>query len=253
MATCRFILANKAQTATILNGSGGGAPARTEVSPFVMERLLNADRRSLWKAGAPTYTAPNQWQIDLDLGSAQDVNAAALHGLSCSGGVISAAGVFYYNTYPTVFIGIGGMALNGRDAGMSFSTFNKRYWSILIEATGTPTLGRIVLGTLTDIGLAPSPGSRSSPRRNRIEQELEDGSLNINEIGFPGHDFAFNFQVATPAYRTLLEAVQAAGGTITYFDPRGRWFEIFIRRGQLECARLGEDADSLALEAGRLP
>ena len=34
-----------------------------------------------------------------------------------------------------------------------------------------------------------SPGGMSSPHQNRLEQVMEDGSFNINTIGFPGRDF----------------------------------------------------------------
>lgn len=257
MATCRFVLTNVAENATVLNGTAGSPtpPVRSELAPFTMERALNPDRRSLWRAGAANdVSAGTDWQLDIDLGSAMAVNVATLHGLSCPGGAITAVGAGYLDSYPSgTYVLIGGMLLNGRDAHMVFSTFTKRYWTFLIQATAAPVVGRVVLGQTVDLALAPNPGSESSPFRNRAEQELEDGSFNINELGSPGHSFALTFDPASASTRIALESLHGVPGSLTYIDPRDRCFEVLLRQGRVGERRIGTAHDGLSIEMARLP
>ena len=257
MATARFILANMAETATWKNGTGGSPtpPARSEVAPFTMERALNADRRSLWKLGAPNDGS--DWLADLDFGSAKTVSGAAVHGISCPGGVISAVWIGYINdtVYPsTLYVPIQAMPLNGRDAGATFGPFTYRYWFLIFQATAAPVVGRVKLGEVVDIGNAPDPGSNSTPSQNRIEQEMEDGSFNINELGEPGHDFSLSFDPVLPATRDKLESLHRHRGSLTYFDPRNRCFEVVLRQGaRMPTSSRGPNADAVAPELARLP
>lgn len=256
MGTCRFILTNYAETATVKNGTGGSPtpPARTEVSPFVMERALNSDRRSLWKLGAAN--AGTEWQVDLDLGSAKAVDGAAVHGISCPGGTISAIWVGYVDdtVYPSIaYVPIQALTMNGRDAGLDFASFTKRYWFFLIYATAAPVLGRLVLGPVTDLGLAPNFGALSAPRQNRLEQVGEDGSVTLNVLGHPGHDFELEFNPCTQAKRDAVAALHNYPGTLTYFDPEDRCFETILRDGRPDPRRVGADAYSVSLEMTRLP
>lgn len=256
MATSRFIITNHAETATVKNGTGGSPtpPARTEVSPFVMERALNADRRSLWKAGAANSGA--DWQVDLDLGSAKAANGAAAHGISCPGGVISAVWIGYINdtVYPSSnYVPIQTLPLNGRDAGDDFAQFTFRYWFFLIQATAAPVIGRLVLGPVVDIGLAPNPGSESSPYQHRLEQVAEDGSVTLNVLGHPGHDFALNFDPCLNTHRDTLRTVAAHPGSVTYLDPEGKCFEALVRGGRPRGASVASTASRVSLEMSRLP
>ena len=256
MGTCRFLITNLAEGATVKNGSGGSPtpPVRSEVTPFVMERALNADRRSLWRAGATNDTIGfTCYQLDIDLGSAKDVNFAAVLGLSCPAGAIVGAGVAYLDSYPSTYTQQGGMDFNGRDGHMVIPTFTKRYWALAIEATASPALGRFVLGSLIDLGVAPNPGSQSTPLQNRREQVGEDLSVTINEIGSPGHDFKLLFDPCTAAVRAMLDTVAAARGSVVYIDPEDRCFEVFVRGGRPETSSVNSSMSSVVLEMSRLP
>lgn len=253
MASAKFLTSNLFASATILNGTGGSAPARSEVSPFVLEHLLDADRRRLWKAGStPTTSGPDQWVIDFDLGSAQDVSCMATHGLSCPGGVIEGVGVLYYNSYPAGVVGISGMHLNGRDAGLTFGPFNKRYFGLVVQATAPPIIGRVVGGEYVDLGTAPNPGSISAPFRNRLEQVDGDGSVHIVERGPNGHDFDMQFDPVLDATAAQLEALTEVSSSLTYFDPRGRCFEIYVKGGRVDVAPVGGGCSSVRFQAGRV-
>lgn len=255
MATCRFIVTNYAETATVKNGTGGSPtpPVRTEVSPFVMERALNADRRSLWRAGAANDGS--DWLIDLDLGSAKAVNGAAALGLSCPGGVINSIWVGYIDdtVYPSAnYVPIQTLPLNGRDAGDDFAEFTKRYWFFLISATAPPVIGRLVLGPVVDIGLAPNPGSESSPRQNRLEQVDETGGVTLNVLGPPGHDFVLSFEPCLNSHRDLLRTVASHPGTVTYLDPENLCYEVLVRGGVPRGAPVGVGASAVSLELVRV-
>ena len=65
-------LTNQVATGTLKNGTGGGAPAREEASPYLMENAKNSDRSTVWMTSAspavPTY-------FDIDLGSNKTITA----------------------------------------------------------------------------------------------------------------------------------------------------------------------------------
>lgn len=257
MSTCRFVVTNLAETATVKNGTGGSPtpPARSEVSPFVMERALNADRRSLWKCGAQNAIGTTGWQKDLDLGSAKLVQAAAVHGISCPGGAITSVWIGYIDdsVYPSSnYVPVQALAANGRDYGVVLTNaLTKRWWFLLVDATAAPLIGRVVLGALTDVG-APNPGAEASPVQNRIEQVGADGSLTLNTLGPPGQDIVLSFDPCLNATRDALHAVCAHPGTLSYFGSDGKCLEVFARRGRPATAGVNSRMSSVALELARV-
>lgn len=261
MGTCRFVLNNLAENATIKNGSGGSPtpPARSEVAPFVMERALRDDRRSLWKTGAPNdvFYFGVGYQADIDLGSAGLVSSISLHGLSCPGGSLSSLEVGYFTSYPSITPNpTGNLNLSSttpRDLGLRFTEVGARYWYVVIHASAAPVIGRVKIGALLDLGIAPNPGSTSSPFRNRLEQVLEDGSVIVNEVGYPGRDIGLNFDPITPATGAQLETIQRFPGPVTYYDQDDNCFECIVRGGRVELARVGGGLLSAQLNLTVLP
>lgn len=259
MGTCRFVLNNFAEAATVKSGTGGTPPAavRSEVAPFVMERCLNADRRSLWKSGAQNATGAAGWQIDLDLGGVKAVQYAGIHGIDCPGGIVQ--GIWIGATVNDTNVGdadlvIHSLTANGRDYGYPIGTFSKRYWWLYVQATAAPVIGRLVLGTLTDLGLAPNPGAESTPFRNRLEQGFPGGSFNLNELGDPGRDFSLSFDpVASQSQWDAIEQLSGYAGSLIYLDPADRAFEVIIRGGRVRCTRSGAELQTRSLEMARLP
>ena len=74
MASLRFSFTNKVQTATLKNGTGGGAPALDQVSPWLMTNSQNRDRELVWQqsSGASGF-------VDFDLtGAASDTSVGLL-------------------------------------------------------------------------------------------------------------------------------------------------------------------------------
>lgn len=262
MANARFLLENKFATASVLNGTGGSPtpPVRTEVAPWLMERALNSDRRSVWKLDTENATAVGYgYQIDIDLGSSQAVDCIALGGLSCPGGEIIEIAVGYANSYPTgSYTQMGSInlaALKERDVVFPFISASKRYWYAWIDATAPPVVGSFKGGAMLDIGAAPNFGAQMSPFRNRIEQTLEDGSVLINELGDEGADFSLTFSPVPVATGNLLRQLQKTSGSFVYVDPTnyGFGYDVFLKGGRVNVASVGGGLVSVSLELGRCP
>lgn len=260
MANARFLLENKLATATVLNGTAGTPtpPARTEVDPFVMERALNSDRRSVWKLDAENGTYfPYGYQLDLDAGASTTLDCIALGGLSCPGGEIVEIKVGYLNAYPSGgYNEVAGVVLSGsaeRDGVAVFTSTSKRYWFVWIDATASPVIGSLRGGLMMDVGAAPNFGSQMTPFRNRVEQQLEDGSILINELGPDGADFSLNFSPILESSGALLLNLQKTAGSVTYVDPDDVGYEVFLKGGRVNIVRLGGGVVSASLELGRCP
>lgn len=253
------MLTNWAESGTVKNGSGGGAPARDESGLFTMERAFNSDRRSLWKSssGAGTIT------FDLDLGAARGVRGVAALGLTSLPSADSGTfDVYYANTYfPGAWSSFGSAAWasGDRDVGVSLPAgVSRRYWRVVFTGTGTLTnvsLGRLYLGTYAsyDLGGIHSPDGISSPFQNRIEQQMQDGSFNINTLGFPGRDFSFPFNQVTTTVRDQLMAIAAAAGTVVLVDAEDKFYECLVTGGRCGNARRTDTMFNVVLECRRLP
>ena len=261
MANARFLLTNLASSATIKNGTGGSPtpPARSEEAPFVMERALNGDRRSLWKSDAANDVLyfGTDYQVDLDLGSAVAVSAVHVGGMSCPGGVITSMEVGYFASYPsTTPVVLGNINFGGttpRDHTFTFNAVSARYLYLWIGASASPIIGNIFPAQMLDVGAAPNFGGQTSHFRNRIEQQLEDGSMLINELGYEGADFSLSFSPVLEATGTLLRRLEQAPGTIVYVDPDDVGYEVYLKGGRINVAKLGGGLVSVSFELGRCP
>ena len=257
MSNTRFVLTNYVDSGTILNGTGGSAPAVDETSPFTMDRTQNGDRYSLWKTGS----GASPFLYDIDLGAARAIDVAALLGFSTvpAGDLIILTVSYATSYYPgawTTFSGTTGAAT--RDMGLVISApVTARYWRFSI-ATGSAsaiTVGRILLGKTTsyDLGGVHSPGGISTPFQNRIEQQMEDGTFNLNVLGFPGHDFTFPFNKVLAATRTSMRAIAAATGSVVLVDAEDQVYEVIITGGRANGSRDSSNMFNVSLEAKRLP
>lgn len=262
MANARFLLTNLASTATVKNGTGGSPtpPARSEEAPFTMERALNGDRRSLWKANAANDVLyfGTDYQLDLDLGSVTSVSAVHIGGMSCPGGAISSLEVGYFASYPSstaIVLGTVNFSSGSfpRDYTFTFNSVSARYLYVWIGASASPVIGNVFPAEVLDVGAAPNFGSQTSHFRNRIEQQLEDGSVLINELGYEGADFSLNFSPVLEATWTLLRRLEQASGTIVYVDPDNVGYEVYLKGGRVNVSKLGGGLFSVSFELGRCP
>lgn len=256
MSNTRFSLTNLVETGTIKNGSGGGAPVTNESGAFTMTRAQNSDRRSLWKTSA----GASPILFDIDLGSAQSVMVGAVLGLntlpSNDGGVLTVqyANAYYPGAWTT--LGTAAWASGDRDVGVLAAAQSYRYWRFSIAPTSMLDIsaGRLWLGTLAtyDLGGIHSPGGISSPFQNRLEQPMQDGSFNLNALGYPGRDFALPFNKVPLATRDQLLAIAAASGTVLLADAEDDVYECVVTGGRANVAR-GNNLYDVALELKRCP
>ncbi len=265
MATCRFILENLLAGASVLNGTAGSPtpPARSEVAPFVMERALNSDRRSLWQANAPNATAGfpffgSGYQIELDAGANVTLDTFAFHGLSCPGGTINLIHVGTHPAYPSALYNT--MADTSdygpivRDACITTSVpQTARYWWIWFDSSAAPVVGRIVGGLKVDLGVAPNPGAETTTFQNRIEQSMQDGSVNVNSLGYPGKRFTWNFDPILVGTRNLIRSVAAAPASVSYIDPDNICHEALISGGSVKVVRHYDGLYGASMEGIGLP
>jgi hypothetical protein len=215
MAYSRLLRTNRIEdpTASLLNGTGGGAPARDEVSGYVMENVMYADRRSLWKLSGGASL-----EVDFRLTSGPgdtSIAAAALLGhrpttSSGSGittctvrGATNAAG---YPPGAWTDLGVISMSGKPRNGGVTFAPTSIRYLRFSITCADNFTLGRIWGGQInTDLGQLCAADAGASRRYIVPSVDMEtvggenyrtylsddphiEASLPFRDIGTTEHD-----------------------------------------------------------------
>jgi hypothetical protein len=247
-------LTNHLATATIKNG-GGGAPAREEMTPYLMDNAQNSDRSTLWStSGAP----PAPTYFDFDLVSSKTVTAAAVLGFRlASGSSLNTIKVYSGAAYPpgTLQATINVAAsLDTRDMGAIIASVSARYWRFEFTLpTGGFSVGRLWLGNPTDLGLYHSPGALFSPYQNRLETPQPNGSIVISPLGDPGMDIVLPFDYATTALKTTLIALASQSGSFVLVDPDANFYEVILKQGRVPVTRRFNAVYSTALEMQRLP
>lgn len=251
MSNSRFVVGNLLETSTLKNGTGGGAPARDETFPFTMERVQTADRRSKWLTAA---TPANPSYSDWDLGSAKTVSALAALGIrSLDPAQTLTVNVYSASVYGTWnFVAVTATGA-GRDLACTFGSTVARYWrAAFYGGVSQFSVGRIVVGALTDLGLIADPGDQSSPFQNRLEQVLQDGSYNVNSLGDDGRNFTLTI-TCTDTMLDQLEALAAARASLLFFDSKDRVHEVLITGGRASVTRTFNGRYEVTLEMVRLP
>lgn len=239
MGTARFILANHLLTASVRNGGGGGLPAREETSPHVMENAFTADRQTPWQS-AGTPTSPFEFWINLGSTLATTGCAVLGHRPSLPGAVTNVVVASMASSAvpgtPTTRATLS-FAADERDKGAAFSTISAQYWKISFTNSGAWSTGRIVLGTVVDLGLASGPGADVSRHQNRSEAQLPSGSFVIETLGDPGATFSILVNVASETDFSNFATIAAWTGTVVYIDPDGNVYECLVPGGQLPAQR----------------
>jgi hypothetical protein len=250
---------NLLATATLKNGTGGGAPAREETSPYVMENLKGSDRSTVWQT---SLAPPSPTQIDFDLGSNKTVTAVGMLGYREATGVVntmlkvySAASASGYVpgvwTLQATIVNIGDST---RDVGAIIASVSHRYWRFEFPLpTGQFSVGRFWIGNPTDLGLYHSPGALFSRYQNRLETPQPNGSIVIAPLGDPGMDIVLPFNYATSALKTTLAALVDQPGSFLLIDPDANFYEVILKQGRVPVTRNFNSAYSITLEMQRLP
>lgn len=236
--TLRFSTVNLVEAAGVLlkNGTGGGAPALDEVSPYLMTNALKHDRRVLWQSSAGA-----NMQFDLDLLSNKTVGLGGVAGHRALVGNGLAEFSLKYSTdangYPpvsgnpwTLAPGTSGISVGSarrdrlkilNNAGVA-TTQSARYWrwDILLTAGGDKwTLGKVVLGVIDyDLGILMSPGRTRRLITPHIEQRSAGLDPLITYVGDRRYLFTIPFREVPLARRDTLEAIAQLTQSFFVFD-----------------------------------
>jgi hypothetical protein len=253
----RFLLVNKVfANGSLLNGTGGGAPAVDETSPYTMTNAMRAGRKTLWQTSAAVASPV---AFDIDLGAARAVDCAVVCGIRSEAGLASCDVQWATTYYPGAWTTADSISVVGdpRDAGAVFDggSVTKRYWRFSFTFTGTGpfSVASLWLGSLVDLGGMHSPDAITTPFRNRLEQQQQDGSFIINDLGDKGHDFTLPFNVANSTLKTTLQGLSDYSGSFVYIDPDEGFFEVIARGGRVNTRRSHSTIFGLDAEFARLP
>lgn len=191
MASLKAITTNFIESATLLNGGGGGAPALSEVSPYTLAQTKKRSRRSLWQIAATAA-----YNVDWDLGSDKTVDAA---GPGAHAGISGAGITDFVVRIATNAQGYNPAAWAGSDATGTVTMSSARDKVTDFSAQGTAryvrfslttiatvfTLGKFVIGTYdVDLGLL-----FSSRQRLKRSPHFEDRTVTEDPIhNFTGYD-----------------------------------------------------------------
>lgn len=240
MSTSRFLIVNKLLNATLKNGTGGGAPALEETSPYTMTMAQNAQRYAFWKTGAsPSYPV----DADFDLGSAQACTGA--FGLNIAGvdssSFLTQIQVFSASAYgPGPWTTRGTMTLGStiRDGGVAFSTVTARYWRFELSGVGQVSIGRLALGSLTDLSVIHSPGGQDSPRGARLIQSVPGGEMFVTDLSERlGREIVLPYRGITDTLKASLETIATTSGTVILYDARDMAYECVVPERSLSVTR----------------
>lgn len=228
MSSLRFSQTNYIKAATLKNGTGGGAPALDEVSPWVTTNAQTADRTILWQNSGGT-----SMQVDFDLGSDKSVGVVAILGHrgfpNGTAGITSAALQYAaaaagylpgaWSTFTGSPVTLGATV---RDAGLFLSSpVTARYLRFDLTVSTTFTVGRFFAGAIeVDLGKLYSPGRT----RRRVDPDMRnEGSAQFPTVtitGDPFYLYQFPYEDEDASLRTSLESVAALGraGTFVMHD-----------------------------------
>lgn len=236
MANTRFLTTNVATSATLKNGTGGGAPALDEVSGYPMTNALQWDRYTLWKQSSGA-----DMNFDIDLGGSYTVQAFAVLGQRSVPASSTVTGVEVFTQTGTYTPG-GTWTSRGtitvgalRDAGLILanSVASVRSVRFAFDVTGTFTLGRLWVGELDhDLGGIYSPGSRRTLIKPRVRNVALGQVPVVTGIGDDRYLFEMSFEAADSTLRNKLLLTARANRSVVYVDHDSTFYECLLAGDQ---------------------
>jgi hypothetical protein len=249
MATSlRFNTVNfvEATAAVLKNGTGGGAPALDEVSPFLMTNAMKHARNLLWQNSGG---AAMQFDVDLTgAASNKTVRVAGIHGHRPIAGALTGITAYtvksstHANGYPPVSANPwtdcpGAVAVatgSGRDKGVVFnSDVTARYFRFDMTIGSTFTLGKFVLGVFDYDLLA----IMSAPLERRlVRPNIEDRSIGQDPVrtyvGDPRYLFTIPYRDVVRAHVDKLDAIARLTSSFIFADWTDTFYEAIVQGGE---------------------
>lgn len=245
MSTTRFCAINILETSTLVSARHDDASG---VFPF--ERALNGDRRSVWKTDGTANVS-----VTMDCGGIKGFQAFAVLGMRKTTGSLSSC-LVESSVNNISFTSHGSFSLtNKRDAGLDLGTsLANRYFRFTFTNSAVAfTIGRLFIGLVTDTNRVHSPGAETTLFQNRLEQQLVDGSVNVNTLGDPGGTFTLPLRTISGAERDQLRMIAAATGSVLLFDTEDVVGEFLVKDGAVRTLRQFYDRYDCAMELTKLP
>jgi len=234
----RFITTNLVETVGVLkNGTGGGAPARDEVAPYLMENALLHDRRVLWQ-----QSSGNPMQVDLDLGSNRNVAVAGMHGHRAIGstGIGVSSCVIQYATaaagYPPAgWTNVGTLSFVQRDAISLFAQVSGRYWRFDLDGVFDAfTLGKFLLAAIDhDLGLNPSSQLERRRIPNVADRTAGEDPI-VTLVGDIRSQFTLRFRNITATVLSKIKLAAVTGQSFILIDRDDTPWEVIVADAELE-------------------
>lgn len=240
MGSLRFGFTNHVQGATLKNGSGGGAPALDEVSPWVMTMAQNRDRGMPWQASAAGFI-----DVDFDLGSNKSVGLLAVLGhRSAPSGAIGATACDVLTqtgayTPGGVWTSRGVITLGSgvRDGGYEIAPVTARSVRFSFTAAQAFTIGRLFAGTVEqDFDCVSSPGYARKPITQRIENRMADGSPFFTIFGEERWEYSLPYEDIDETLFDKVLAVARQSRTFVMLDRDDTAFEAFVPQASFQHA-----------------
>jgi hypothetical protein len=267
----RFVGTNYATltTTSLTTGTGGSAPADDETAGAIMENAIYADRGTFWKTSS-TPAGTIDFDIDLGAALASGATCAGLCGYRPVGAGTFATCVVKSSTtvtYPRTWTTRGTItpptwvdgAANMRDMVVTFAAVTDRFWRWeFTTVTGTGfSMGQMLLGTMTDLGMYYAANSEDSPVRYRSRARTIAGHPVIRDLGDEGSSIVLLFptlhQVNDAAGLTALLALADKRGSFFYISPDDRLREVVLSQDKVTRTRVFNNVDGLQVELEQVP
>ena len=234
MANLRFLTLNLVQAfGALKNGTGGGAPARDEVAPYVMENAMDRDRRTLWQQSSGAGMT-----FDIDLLAAKNVTYCGIHGLrGVGGGGVGVCDVQYATSYPPGgWTNFGTLTPAGaRDAYALVGQQNARYWRFDFSIVSSAfSIGKLWLGVVNvDLGFSFT-ARRERPRLPTIIERSMAEDPFVTVRGDVRTEFEIDFFNVTATTLSNLRNLVLSGNSFIMLDFNDNVYEVICPDSTLE-------------------
>jgi hypothetical protein len=248
MAALRFVTVNfiEATAAILKNGTGGGAPALDEVSPYLMTNAMKHARRVLWQNSGGVAM-----QFDVDLTGAASNKTTRVGGMAAHrpiAGALTGITAFtikfstHANGYPPVsgnpWTDVPGAVAvstgSARDKGVVFaSDVTARYFRFDLTVGSTFTLGKFFLGIRDyDLGFLYSPGVQILGISPNVEERTVGIDPVISYVGDDRELWTIPYHQVLSASVTILDALRKLRSSFLMIDKSDVFREVIVQRGE---------------------
>jgi hypothetical protein len=254
MSAARFCCVNELSNSVRDTTHGGGGSYDDPSGNYPIANVWDNDRRLLWKSDG---TANMVLVFDATGHGSMACGFVALLAVSkASGGTLTSCAVDL-SADGVGWINVGTISIDttaSRDFGIKTGVGACAYLRLRFTNTGVITVGKIFVSGGYSLGTKEgSPGSEDTVIQNRVEQQLVDGSTNVNILGFPGRTVVLLFKSLTGSERDVLRYVASDPDSIVLFDAEDNVMECVVSGGQVKTVRTFVDTYDCTLTLTRLP